>query len=141
MNQVTTIGLDIAKSHFSSARGRRGGQSVLRHRLSRSRVLEFFGKLPRCLVGLEPHFPPSRSTWAALGGPTLRRSRVPDRSTLPGTRATTFAPDLRPARLAQVSRRSKSGSRRETGHVSDAMPSRYLREGELFLGNAAGVFL
>jgi integrase len=32
-------------------------------------------------------------------------------------------------------------TRRQTGHASDAMLSRYVREGELFLGNAAGILL
>jgi integrase len=31
--------------------------------------------------------------------------------------------------------------RQQTGHVSDAMLSRYVRDGELFLGNAAGLLL
>jgi len=31
--------------------------------------------------------------------------------------------------------------RRQTGHASDAMLSRYVRDGELFLGNAAGILL
>ena len=31
--------------------------------------------------------------------------------------------------------------RHQTGHASDAMLSRYIREGELFLGNAAGILL
>jgi hypothetical protein len=31
--------------------------------------------------------------------------------------------------------------RQQTGHGSDAMLSRYVREGELFLGNAAGILL
>jgi integrase len=31
--------------------------------------------------------------------------------------------------------------RQQTGHASDAMLSRYVREGELFLGNAAGILL
>ena len=53
MNQVTTIGLDIAKSIFQVHGVDAAGRSVLRQRLSRRRVLEFFGKLPRCLVGLE----------------------------------------------------------------------------------------
>ena len=53
MNQVTTIGLDIAKSIFQLHGVDVAGRSVLRRRLSRSRVLEFFGKLPRCLIGLE----------------------------------------------------------------------------------------
>jgi integrase len=31
--------------------------------------------------------------------------------------------------------------RHQTGHASDAMLSRYVRDGELFLGNAAGILL
>jgi hypothetical protein len=31
--------------------------------------------------------------------------------------------------------------KQQTGHASDAMLSRYFRDGELFLGNAAGVLL
>jgi hypothetical protein len=42
MNQVTTIALDIAKSVFQVLGVDAAGQSVLRQRLSRSRVLEFF---------------------------------------------------------------------------------------------------
>jgi transposase len=38
MNQVTTIGLDIAKSIFQLHGVDAGGRSVLRRRLSRSRV-------------------------------------------------------------------------------------------------------
>jgi transposase len=54
MMQVTTIGLDIAKSIFQVHGVDAAGQSVLRQRLSRSRVVEFFGKLPRCLVASRP---------------------------------------------------------------------------------------
>jgi integrase len=31
--------------------------------------------------------------------------------------------------------------RQQTGHASDAMLSRYIRDGELFLGNAVGLLL
>ena len=31
--------------------------------------------------------------------------------------------------------------RAQTGHASDAMLARYARDGELFVGNAAGAFL
>jgi len=31
--------------------------------------------------------------------------------------------------------------RQQTGHASDAMLSRYIRDGELFFGNAAGLLL
>ena len=53
MKQVTTIGLDIAKSTFQVHGVDAAGHMVLRQKLSRSRVLEFFAKLPRCLIGIE----------------------------------------------------------------------------------------
>ncbi len=53
MKQVTTIGLDIAKSIFQIHGVDADGRVVLRQRLTRGRVLEFFGKLPKCLVGIE----------------------------------------------------------------------------------------
>jgi integrase len=31
--------------------------------------------------------------------------------------------------------------RQQTGHASDAMLARYIRDGELFIGNAAGALL
>jgi transposase len=53
MKQVTTIGLDIAKSVFQVHGVDATGKVVLRKKLTRSRMLEFFGKLPKCLVGIE----------------------------------------------------------------------------------------
>jgi len=53
MKQVTTIGLDIAKTIFQVHGVDAAGRVVLRQKLSRSRVLEFFAKLPRCLIGIE----------------------------------------------------------------------------------------
>lgn len=53
MEKVTTIGLDIAKSVFQVHGIDAGGEVVVRRRLTRSRVLAFFEKLPRCLVGIE----------------------------------------------------------------------------------------
>ena len=53
MKQVTTIGLDIAKSVFQVHGVDTGGKVVIRQKLSRGRLLEFFGRLPRCLVGIE----------------------------------------------------------------------------------------
>ena len=48
MGTITTIGLDIAKCGIDAA-----GEVVVRRRLSRGRILAFFEKLPRCLVGME----------------------------------------------------------------------------------------
>ena len=51
--QITTIGLDIAKSVFQVHGVDRHGRVVLRKRLARASVLGFFANLPRCLIGLE----------------------------------------------------------------------------------------
>lgn len=53
MEKVTTIGLDIAKSVFQVHGVGATGEVVVRRRLSRARVIPFFEKLPRCLVGIE----------------------------------------------------------------------------------------
>jgi transposase len=51
--QITTIGLDIAKHIFQVHAADAAGSVVLRKRLRRSQVLEFFAGLPGCLVGIE----------------------------------------------------------------------------------------
>ena len=52
MEEILTVGLDLAKSVFQvhgiDARG-----SVLRRRLRRAEVVKFFAALPPCLVGME----------------------------------------------------------------------------------------
>jgi len=53
MGTITTIGLDIAKSVFQVHGIDATGEVVVRRRLSRGRVVAFFEKLPRCLVGME----------------------------------------------------------------------------------------
>ena len=53
MGQITTIGLDIAKSVFQVHGVDAEGVTVLRRRLTRSRLLEFFGKIDPCRVGIE----------------------------------------------------------------------------------------
>lgn len=53
MNQVSTIGLDIAKRVFQVHGVDRAGAVVLRRQLRRAEVVKFFTKLAPCLVGLE----------------------------------------------------------------------------------------
>jgi transposase len=53
MGDVTTIGLDIAKSVFQVHGIDADGAAVLRQRLTRGRMLKFFAKLPPCLIGIE----------------------------------------------------------------------------------------
>jgi transposase len=52
MGEVSTIGLDIAKSVFQVHGVDVAGAVVIRKRVVRAKVLEYFGELPPCLVGL-----------------------------------------------------------------------------------------
>jgi transposase len=51
--EISTIGLDLAKSVFQVHGIDAAGRVVVRKALRRSQVLPFFTKLPPCLVGLE----------------------------------------------------------------------------------------
>jgi len=53
MQQITTVGLDIAKNLFQVHGADAQGRPVLKRKLARGKVLEFFADLPACLVGLE----------------------------------------------------------------------------------------
>src|SRR5689334_14559986 len=53
MQQITTVGLDIAKNLFQVHGADAQGRPVLRRKLAREKVREFFANLPPCLVGLE----------------------------------------------------------------------------------------
>src|SRR5437763_213332 len=53
MNEITTVGLDLAKHVFQVHGVDASGATVLRKRLRRGEVLAFFARLPGCLVGLE----------------------------------------------------------------------------------------
>src|SRR5262252_7403942 len=53
MGEVSTIGLDIAKSVFQVHGVDVDGTVVIRRRIGRAKVLEFFASLPSCLIGIE----------------------------------------------------------------------------------------
>src|SRR6476469_7710253 len=53
MGEVSTIGLDIAKSVFQVHGVDVAGAVVISKRINRAKVLEYFGELPPCLVGIE----------------------------------------------------------------------------------------
>lgn len=53
MNEITTIGIDLAKSVFQLHGVRAEGQVLLRRQLRRSQMLEFFQRQPPCLIGME----------------------------------------------------------------------------------------
>src|ERR1700761_7753855 len=62
MSEVSTIGLDIAKSVFQFHGVDAAGQVVTGKRVSRAKLLEFFAALPSCLVGIEAC--PSAHHWS-----------------------------------------------------------------------------
>jgi transposase len=53
MSEITTIGLDLAKSVFEVHGADASGRVRLRKTLPRAKVLEFFAQLPACVVGME----------------------------------------------------------------------------------------
>ncbi len=53
MNEVITIGLDLAKNVFQVHGVDASGEATIRRRLGRRQVMPFFNKLPPCLIGVE----------------------------------------------------------------------------------------
>ncbi len=53
MNDITTLGLDTAKSVFQVHGIDANGEVVVRRQLKRRQVMGFFTKLPPCLIGIE----------------------------------------------------------------------------------------
>jgi transposase len=53
MEQITTIGLDLAKNVFQVHGVDAAGKVLVRKQLRRAEVLRFFAALPPCLVGIE----------------------------------------------------------------------------------------
>ena len=53
MLEIITVGLDLAKNVFQVHGADGAGSAVLRKKLRRTQVLEFFGQLPPCVVAME----------------------------------------------------------------------------------------
>jgi transposase len=53
MGEITTIGVDLAKNVFQLHGVTADGSVALRRQVRRSQVLEFFARLPPCLIGME----------------------------------------------------------------------------------------
>lgn len=53
MSEIITVGLDLAKSVFQVHGADSKGNAVLHKKLRRAQVIEFFAKLPPCLVAME----------------------------------------------------------------------------------------
>ena len=64
MGEVSTIGLDIAKSVFQVHGVDVDGAVVIRKRVTRAKVLEYFAALPSCLIGIEAC--PSAHHWSRI---------------------------------------------------------------------------
>jgi len=64
MGEVSTIGLDIAKSVFQVHGVDVDGAVVIRKRVTRAKVLEYFASLPSCLIGIEAC--PSAHHWSRI---------------------------------------------------------------------------
>lgn len=50
---ITTLGIDIGKTWFHLIGCNRAGTPVARHKLNRSKLMQFIVNLPRCLIGME----------------------------------------------------------------------------------------
>jgi transposase len=53
MDEITTVGLDLAKNVFQIHAVGAAGEVLARRQLRRGELLKFFEKLPACLVGME----------------------------------------------------------------------------------------
>lgn len=53
MSEIITVGLDLAKNVFQVHAADGAGRAVLRKKLRRAQVLEFFSTLPPCVVAME----------------------------------------------------------------------------------------
>jgi transposase len=53
MEEISTIGVDLAKSVFQVHGMDARGKVLVRRQLRRAEVLTFFAKLPPCVVGME----------------------------------------------------------------------------------------
>ncbi|MAU48583.1 MAG: IS110 family transposase [Yangia sp.] len=53
MSEIITVGLDLAKNVFQVHGADSKGNAILRKKLRRAQVIEFFAKLPPCLVAME----------------------------------------------------------------------------------------
>lgn len=53
MQQVATVGLDIAKQVFQAHGANASGETLFNTQIKREKLLEFFGELNPCLIGIE----------------------------------------------------------------------------------------
>ncbi|BBE09751.1 Transposase [Mycoavidus cysteinexigens] len=51
--EISTVGIDLAKTWFQLHAVGKSGKTVLKKKLSRGQMIEFFANLPTCLIGME----------------------------------------------------------------------------------------
>ncbi|BBE09991.1 Transposase [Mycoavidus cysteinexigens] len=51
--EITTVGIDLAKTWFQLHAVGKSGKTVLKKKLNRGQMIEFFANLPTCLIGME----------------------------------------------------------------------------------------
>jgi len=51
--KIATVGIDLAKNVLQIHGVSESGKAVLKKQLKRSQVLEFFGNMEQCLIGME----------------------------------------------------------------------------------------
>ena len=71
MGEVSTIGLDLAKTVFQAHGADASGEVIFRKKLRRDKLLEFFAGQPRCLVAME--VAPAPTTGLARSQPWAMR--------------------------------------------------------------------
>ena len=59
MKEITTVGVDLAKSVFTVHGVDAAGRVVLRKTVRRERLLQLIAGLPPCLIGMEPTTSPT----------------------------------------------------------------------------------
>ena len=53
MEEISTVGIDLAKSVFQIHAIDAGGVVIVRRQLRRQQMMKFFEQLPPCLIGME----------------------------------------------------------------------------------------
>ena len=83
MNQVSTVGLDLAKHIFQLHGADSAGAVVFRKKLRRGQLLAFLATLPPCTVAMEacasaPGGVAGVRPWRGCGNCQVSRDRIPD---------------------------------------------------------------
>lgn len=82
MSKITTVGLDLAKHVFQAHGADGSGRAVLRKKLQRDQVLDFFVRLPACIVAMEaePRQGCAASRHSARASPQETQTAKPPKS-------------------------------------------------------------